>query len=294
MEMAQLRYFLAACETLNFTRAAERCHVSQPALNTAIRKLEAELGGALFHRDGKRLLPTELGKAMRPRLERVLGDVAAARDTAEGFQRLRQAPLRLGVMATIGPLRLSQFLGRFRAEQPGIELAVHEGMLAELLTRLGAGELDLALLSSPQPLEPWVSAEPLYRERYVVVVPPGHRFEAMAGVRIEDVANEPYVDRLACEMREMVTAACAAREIPIYAVFRSEREDWAQGMVLAGIGFAFMPEYSVTLAGMVSRPLLDPPVARDIVLARVAGREPGAAARALIAAARRYAKPGAG
>jgi DNA-binding transcriptional LysR family regulator len=65
-------------------------------------------------------------------------------------------------------------------------------------------------------------------------------------------------------------------------------------MVLAGIGFAFMPEYSVTLAGMVSRPLLDPPVARDIVLARVAGREPGAAARALIAAARRYARPGGG
>ena len=72
MEMHQVRYFLALCESLSFTRAAEQCHVSQPALTTAIRKLEEEVGGPLFHREGKRLLPTELGKLMRPRLEQMM------------------------------------------------------------------------------------------------------------------------------------------------------------------------------------------------------------------------------
>lgn len=292
MEMSQVRYFLAACETLNFTRAAERCNVSQPALTTSVRKLEAELGGPLFHRDGKRLLLTELGRAMRPRLEMVLGQVDAALAAADGFQRLRQAPLTLGVMSTIGPLRLSQFLGRFRRENPGVELAVSESPPAELLAKLDAGELDLAILSSPLPFPARLRTEPIYEERYVVLAPPGHRFERQPGIRLEDVSGEPYVDRLSCEMRDMVMAACQERSVDLYASFRSEREDWIQGMVLAGIGFAFMPEYSVTLSGMVSRPLLDPSVSRTVVVARAAGREPSPPARALLAAARSYGKPG--
>lgn len=292
MEMHQVRYFLSLCDTLSFTRAAEQCHVSQPALTTAIRKLEDEVGGPLFHRDGKRLLLTELGKLLRPYLGQMAGQLEAARTAADNFRRLNQVPLNIGVMATIGPLRLARFLGRFRRDHPGIELAIHEGKLGELVQRLDAGDLDLAVLSSPAPFEPPVHADPLYSERYVVVFPPGHRFERMNAVKLADVSGEPYVDRLACELRDLVMQTCSERQVTLYAAFRSEREDWIQGMVIAGIGFAFLPEYSVTLAGMLSRPLIEPSVERKVALVRQTGRQLTPAAAAFTRAAQSYAWPG--
>lgn len=292
MEMHQVRYFLAVCEAMSFTRAAAQCNVSQPALTTAIKKLEDEVGGPLFHRDGKRLLLTELGKLLRPYLGQVNGQLEAARAAADNFQRLNQVPLAVGVLATIGPMRLAQFLARFRREHPGIELALHEGKLAELVQRLDAGELDLALVSGSEAPDGDLRIEPLYRERYLVVFPPGHRFERMNAITLAEVSGEPYVDRLSCEMRDLVLETCAARDVRLYAVFRSEREDWIQGMVTAGIGFAFLPEYSVTLAGLLSRPLIDPPVERTVALARRTGRQLSPAAAAFRRAAQAYPWPG--
>src|SRR5919108_5328137 len=98
MEMHQIRYFLAVCETLNFTRAAEQCNVTQPALTRAIQKLEEELGGLLFRRERNLSHVTDLGRLMRPHLEHVLEETEAAKSTAKGFMKLENAPLRLGVM----------------------------------------------------------------------------------------------------------------------------------------------------------------------------------------------------
>jgi DNA-binding transcriptional LysR family regulator len=272
MEMHQARYFLALCESLSFTRAAEQCHVSQPALTLAIKKLEEEFGGPLLHREHKRLLLSDLGKRVRPYIAQVVDQADAARQAATEFRLLHQAPLQLGVMATIGPLRLAGLLARFKGEHAGVELGVHEGSLADLLGRLESGALDLTILNAPQGYEANVRTMALYRERYVVVVRPGHPFERLDTVRLADVSQHAYVDRLACEMREMVMKVCGERKIELYASFRSEREDWVQGMVMAGLGFAFMPEYSVTLGGLLRRPLVDPTVERTVSLVNMAGR----------------------
>ncbi|NIR99274.1 MAG: LysR family transcriptional regulator substrate-binding protein, partial [Gammaproteobacteria bacterium] len=82
--------------------------------------------------------------------------------------------------------------------------------------------------------------------------------------RLADVSGERYVDRLSCEMRDMVTAACEVSEVELYATHRSEREDWVQGMVMAGMGFAFFPEFSVVVEGIRCRPLVDPQVHREV------------------------------
>ena len=272
MEMNQARYFLAICDGLSFTRAAEQCGVSQPALTLAIKKLEEELGGPVFHREGKRILLTELGQRIRPHLTQMLDQADAARQVASEIRLLHQAPLQLGVMATIGPLRLAGFLARFKGLHPGVELAVHEGNLADLSSRLEAGKLDLAILHAPQGYASLLRAHPLYKERYVVIAAPGHPFERQDAVRLADVAPHTYVDRLACEMREIVMAVCGEKKIELYATFRSEREDWVQGMVMAGMGFAFMPEYSVTHGGLLRRPLVEPSVERTVALVNVAGR----------------------
>lgn len=91
MEMHQVRYFLAVSETLNFTRAAELCHVSQPALTKAIKRLEEELGGELFRRERNLTHLTDLGRLMKPHLETILRANEAARADAEDFHSLERA-----------------------------------------------------------------------------------------------------------------------------------------------------------------------------------------------------------
>lgn len=275
--MHQVRYFLALCAHGGFSRAAEACEVSQPALTTAIRRLEEELGGPLFHRGGKRVTLTQLGQMVRPHLEQLRGGLEAASEVARNFRLLRDTPLRAGVMPSIGPRRIVAFLRQHRTALPQAEVALSCGPLPQLLERLEGGELDCVLASSPQALSDTFRTQALYRERYVVVVAQGHRFERQPAVALAEVDGEPYVDRLQCELREAVMGTCRERSVSLYASYRSEREDWIEDMVAAGLGFAFMPEYSVRHAGVVSRPLHDPQVERTVLLVDLRGhqRSPG-------------------
>jgi len=292
MEMAQIRYALAAARHLNFTRAAADCGVSQPALTKGLRALEDDLGAPLFHREGRRVLLSGFGESMLPHFQRILDGADAARELAQSFRLLERAPVRLGVMSTVGHLRLARFLAELEREHPGLELTVSEGSVESLCARLDAAEIDVAVLTALEPVERDFATLPLYEERYVVVFPPDHGLARLNAVGLEDLSGAPYVDRLACEMREMVMSVCAAREVSLYARFRSEREDWVQAMVLAGIGFAFMPEYSVSLPGLMQRPLADPEVTRRIVAATARGRRHPPAMEALMRKARRFAWPG--
>src|SRR3990170_8243169 len=110
MEMYQVRYVLAAARVLNFTKAAVECNVSQPALTKAVKALEAELGAPLFHREGKKILLSDFGRTLLPHLQLILNETEATRTLADNFRLLKDVPIRLGVMSTIGPVRLSRFL----------------------------------------------------------------------------------------------------------------------------------------------------------------------------------------
>lgn len=288
MEMHQVRYFIALCEHGGFARAAEACEVSQPALTTAMKRLEQELGGPLFHREGKRLVLSRLGQMVRPHIEQLQGESQAAVQIARNFRLLKTAPLAIGVMPSIGPARIARFLERFRRQNPHVELAVSAAALNPLLKQLEKDELDFALVSPPEGVPEAFRAEPCYRERYMVVFPPGHRFERFNTIALSDVSGESYVDRLSCEMREAVMALCAERKVELYASYRSEREDWIEAMVAAGLGFAFMPEYSVKHEGVLARPLVDPQVERTLMLIDVRGRRRSPAAQAFAQALAAY------
>ena len=195
-------------------------------------------------------------------------------------------------MSTVGHMRLSRFLAAFEAQNPGVDLSVTEGALDELKEKLQAGELDVCVMTRSDDLDQEFQTQPLYEERYVVVFPPKHRLAALNAVSLTDLSGERYVDRLACEMREMVMAVCKEQGVELYARFRSEREDWVQAMVLAGIGFAFMPEYSVTLPGLLQRPLAEPPVMREIAAVTVPGRRHSPAMASFMRTAHSFAWPG--
>jgi DNA-binding transcriptional LysR family regulator len=225
---------------------------------------------------------------MQPHLSQIVEQARAAETVAKDFRLLNQVPIRLGVMSTIGPMRLAGLLAAFEQQSPGVETAVHEGAPEALAARLDADELDLAILNPLDGFGDNYRTEQLYSERYVVLLPPEHPLRERNSLALRDLSEQPYVDRLSCEMREMVTSVCADMGVKLYARFRSEREDWVQAMVMANIGFAFMPEYSITHPDSIRLPLVDPPVTRNISLITVPGRKHTPAVAAFLRTIRTY------
>jgi len=288
MEMHQVRYFLALAESLNFTRAAEVCNVSQPSLTKAIRKLEEELGGQLFRRERTQTHLTDLGHLMKPHLEAVMAASSAARVEAQCFRTLEKAPLNLGVMCTIGPRRLIGFFQRLEAEIPTLEVSLREGPGDWIMDLMMQGELDLALLALPTFPER-LDARGLFSERYVIAFRTGHRFEAMNAVSLSDLDGEDYLNRSTCEFGDYMTALHPDLPEPDVRVrYETEREDWIQAMILAGMGCAVMPEFLPIMPGILTRELVAPSIRREISLVTVAGRRFSPAVRALISLADRF------
>ena len=149
MEIHQIRYFLSVAEFLNFTRAAESCHVAQPALSRAVKALEEELGGLLFHRDNRNIQLTELGRMVHPHLAEFYANSKSIKQIALDFSKLDKTPLRLGVMSTIAPDQFIDLIGDLRAIHPGIELHLCDSSAPDLRRRLLGGDLELAIYALP-------------------------------------------------------------------------------------------------------------------------------------------------
>lgn len=291
MEMQQVRYFVALAKTLNFTRAAETCNVSQPALTRAIQQLEHELGGVLFHRERGNTHLSELGRMMLPFLQTVHAQIGAAKETARAAKRLDKVRLTIGAMCTIGPALVSELLSRFQGDYPHVEIAVTDGSAAAIIDRMEKGELEMGLVGVPEELPATLHQLPVFRERFVLLLPPNHRLCAKNPVRVADLNGEPYVGRSNREVFQAVTDDFTSRGIQTRKVFSSPRDDWVQGMIKAGLGFGFFPEFSVTDPDLVVRPLAEPGYSRTIYLATVRGRPHSPAVGAFVQAARHHRWP---
>ncbi len=291
MELHEIRYFLAVGRTLNFTRAAEECNVTQPALTRAIQKMEGELGGLLFSRERGRTHLTELGRLMQPHFEEIAARTQTVRDTATRFLKLEDAALRLGAMPTIGPMRFVGFLNRFRTDHPGIGITLSEALPSRLVESLVEGTLDVAVMARPEGFETPLRGEPLYRERFVLACAVGHPFARRNAITMADMDGQIYLQRANCEFRDVLRETCESRGAQITRSYRSEREDWIQTMVAAGMGVCFIPEYSATQPGLALRPVLEPEVVREVCLVTVAGRRWSPPVATFIQALRRYRWP---
>lgn len=291
MEMHEIRYFLAVCQTLNFTRAAEHCNVTQPALTRAIQKMEGEMGGLLFARERGNTHLTPLGRLVQPHLEEVMARALEAKDNASRFLRLESAHLRLGVMSTIGPMRFVGFLNRFRMDFPGIELSLSEATPRRLTEYLLSGEIDVAVMAQPEPYEERLRPDPLYKERFVLACPMGHPFAERDSISIRDMDRQIYLQRHNCEFRDVLRELCEASGAEIIRSYRSEKEDWIQTMVAAGMGVSFIPEYSAAHPALALRPVEDAEVWREVNLVTVAGRRWSTPLATFVQAIRRHRWP---
>ena len=286
MELHQVRYFLAACETLNFTRAAEACDVAVPSLTRAIHKLEEELGGQLFRRERNLTHLTDLGRLMQRHLAAAHAATEAARAEAERHASA-ETRLRIGVISTISASHLVAYLRALAERAPGLDLDIWESHCADIAQALENAELDLALMTLPEYAETF-RADPLYAEPYLVAFAPGHRFERMNAVPLAELEGENYVKRLHCEFPSNFARLGVARPYGSVRVrYSTEREDWVQSMVAAGLGCTLMPQYLPIMPGILTRPVIEPVVTRTVSAVTRAGRRHSGPVRHALETARR-------
>ena len=268
MEMNQIRYFLAVCEHRNFTHAASASNVSQPSLTTAIKKLEDELGGALFVRDRAGCRLTALGKLMQPRLRKVCDETREAKAEAVRHMRLERVPISVGVGETIGHNRISAAMERIRAQLPQAEIELIVASASALLAGLRDGEFDV-VITADKVSEDLYQIDPLYNENYKVVVAKAHPLSKLSAVSLSDLSNTNMLDRLNCEMRDTLHGTCADHGHELYAAYRSNRVDWLIELARRGSGAVILPVTAIPAdKDLVSIPIEGLEISRKVAALR--------------------------
>ncbi len=228
---------------------------------------------------------------MLPYLQGVEEQARAAKDQARAIKKLEKATLTIGTMCTIGPQLVSELMFRFRAAHPDVEVRVIDSGAPQMIEMLEKGELEVAIVGVPEELPETLHQLPIFEEQFVIVLPPNHRLCASNPIRAIELDKEPYVSRSNCEVFEPVRAELVSRGVFLRQVFSSPRDDWVQGMIKAGLGVGFFPEFAVTDPDLVVRPLVDPSFSRTIYLTTVRGRPHSPAVGAFVQEARRYPWP---
>jgi DNA-binding transcriptional LysR family regulator len=280
--MHQVRYFLATATELNFTKAAERCNVSQPSLTRAIKQLEGELGGDLFRRERPQAQLTELGERMLPLLKQCYESALGARSLASTIKSGELGSLKLAMSRTIAPDLSMSHLIELRLLFHKLELKLLRGTAGEILQFLKSGEADLAI-GSDMP-EEWdrIDRWLLFTESLDLVVSCRHPLAARPSVDAEDVAREPLVRSCHCEHAEKVAAVLAARNLDVRHAHQATSPRDVIALVEAGFGLAVIPR-SETIPTTITRMAVNGiSLRRSVYLYGVAGRERTAAAATLL------------
>jgi len=291
MDFNQVRYFLALADTLNFTRAAERCYVTQPALTQGIKRLENELGGELIRRDGRYTELTDLGRALRSHFEQINRTRHLVRMTAKAVISGDIAELNIGVMCTIGPRVLAGMLDAFQMNHPMTSIVLHDVVPPAIENLLLTGGLDAVFCARHGSAHSRLRYIELFEEPMVVAFPAGHEFSNYDSVTLMDIVKQRYVERLHCEFREETHEFSREHELDLDVAFKSEREDWIQSLIRDGVGVSMIPKYSLLQPELDHRPIVDPPLTRKVELAIVDDADASPALNRLIEEATFYDWP---
>ncbi len=271
MELNQIRYFLAACQSLNFTRAAEACDVAVPTLSRAIKRLEEEVGGQLFRRERHLTHMTDLGRLMQSHLAEAQQATTTAILEAARYARA-DTRLKIGIITSISAAHLVAFLRKLQSRAPDLDIDIWESHCADVAQALENSEVDIAIITLPDYPEALRPIE-LYRERYTVAFAPGHRYGELSEVPLRELEGENYIKRTHCEFpSNFIKLGIAKPYENLHVRYTTEREDWVQSMVAAGLGMTVMPEYLPLLRGIETRPIIEPEVTRTVSIVTKAGR----------------------
>jgi len=272
MELHQIRYFLALANTLNFTRAAECCNVTQPALTKAVQKLEQELGGPLIHRERRFTQLTDLGKAVLPFLDRALSSMDAARLQALEHRGAGPSLLRIGLAPSISATIVAEVISEVGDALPGLRIDMYEAAPNHLIRMLLTGDIDTAVVGDidhpPERVHRWR----LFGERYVVVSNRLHPLAVRSVIPIEALQDIAILERIGCDVVPKLKRICLSSGLSLKLGHRSQHESHLQHMVAVGLGVMLAPDHIPRLPSLVAIEIEGDPLTRDVQLLTVAGR----------------------
>jgi DNA-binding transcriptional LysR family regulator len=276
MDLRQLRYLVALAEERNFTRAAAREHIAQPALSQQIRRLEDEAGVPLVERTTRQVTITHAGQLLVARARRILAEVEAAQAELLGVRGLETGHVTVGVIHTMGPVDVSLVLAIFHGRHPAIELTVREHSSEELAQMLRDDELDLAFLSVTERVESHgLGLHQLISEELVALVPPNHRLAGRPKLRMAELREEEFISyREGARLRELLISAGREAGFQPNIKLESNESERIRRLVARGMGVAILPRSDAVGRGadVAVATLTDPPLSRDITLAWRQGR----------------------
>jgi DNA-binding transcriptional LysR family regulator len=251
MELRQLRQFAVLAETLNFHRAAERLHMAQPPLSTAMRKLEDELGIALFDRDPRGLKLTVAGGIALEHARRTLQGAEELRRAATECATGEQGRLTLGFAGTSSFSLLPRLIPLFQARYPRVELVLRESTTRALIGELADHSVDVALLRTPvfEPCE--AELLELERDHFVLAVHANHPLALRQSVSLSALGNEPFIQYSRAQvpaMHALVQLAFRHAGIAPRVVQEMVQVPTAVGLVESGIGLALVPSITARYA----------------------------------------------
>lgn len=298
MELRHLRYFATVAELLNFTKAAQRLRVAQPALSRQIRDLEDELGVQLLERGPRAVRLTEAGSAYLAEAQAILERSMQATELVRAVARGERGEIHVGYAPSLTVELLPCTLHAFHNQAPGVQVKLHDLSSQEMLTGVRDGKLHLALVARPAARALGGLKFELLREYPVgVALPPAHRLARAKRVELRDLANEPLVAYSRADYPEY-HATITELFAPVGATPRiAEEHDSAPSLIAAaeiGRGLAIVPECLGILAGgrLKFRPLVPAPPAVQLGAVFDAQRLPPGAAK-FLTAAHGAAQPGA-
>jgi DNA-binding transcriptional LysR family regulator len=273
---------------LNFTRAAEECHVAQPSLTRAIRQLEGELGGDLFRRERPQARLTELGQRMLPLLKQCYDSAISARSLASAIKKGEVGALRLAVSRTIDPSLVTPHVVELGKLFEGLELKILRGNGTEVLEYLKRGDVELGLAAQIgdewERLDRW----PLFTEDFHLLVQNTHVLAGRPLISIDDLRQERLMVRTYCETTETLLELLRAMDFDVSRFHEVSADGDLLSLLEAGVGVALVPRSTQNPATLARISVGDLELQRTIHLYGVAGRQRTTVASAMMKMLRAY------
>ncbi|GGG28301.1 LysR family transcriptional regulator [Rhodococcoides trifolii] len=288
MELRQLEYFVAVAEEANFTRAAERVHISQSGVSAQIRQLERELGAELIDRTGRAATLTAAGDAALEHARAALASADATRRAVDEVTGMVRGRLDVGMVTACTLSPFFDATAAFHRSHPGIELSLTEGNSTDLLDDVRRGSLDTALVGVAERTPPDLASLTVFSERIVAAVPPGHPLLAVPSPTLIDVCAHPIVCLpFGTGVRTVFEKACAAEALTARVTLQASAPAAVADLAARGLGVAVLSETIATdytdtlvaialdvgiasLLALVWRPAVSPALGRFVEHCRAA------------------------
>ncbi len=247
MNIRDLKYLVAVADYRHFSKAAEACFVSQPALSMQIKKLEETLGVQLIERNNKNILLTETGKIIVQQAREILKSIDTMKLAAKQAKDPFSGTLHLGIIPTLAPYLLPHIFSKLSKKFPKLTIYLIEDITANLLVKLTEGKLDCALLALPVTEENFTE-KPLFEEEFLLAVSTNHDLASHKSIHLSDLNHQKLLllDEGHC-LRTQTLQVCHQANAQESNTFRATSLETLRHMVSSSVGMTLMPKLACQL-----------------------------------------------